>query len=55
VVTAPFSAFLHALTTPTLRYYEQLHEALKQKAKARDYREEAQITQLEELYTKTKS
>jgi len=55
VVTAPFSAFLHALTTPTLRYYEQLHEALKKKARARDYREEAQLTQLEELYTETKS
>jgi nitrate reductase gamma subunit len=55
VVTAPFSAFTHALTTPTLRYYEQLHQRLIEKVKARDYREEAQLTQIEDLYTKTKS
>jgi nitrate reductase gamma subunit len=55
IITAPFSAFLHALTTPILRYYDQLHEALKQKVKVRDYREEAQLTQLEELYVKAKS
>mgnify|MGYP000172446160 CR=1 FL=1 len=51
VVTAPFSAFIHALTTPALRFYERLHQKLLEEVKARDYREEAQITMIVSLYT----
>jgi nitrate reductase gamma subunit len=55
IITAPFSAFLHSLTTPTLRYYQRIHANLLEKAQIRDYRELAQITQIEKLYTKSKT
>ena len=50
LVTAPFTGFLHAITTPSLRLMERLNESLVQKTKVKDYKEVAQEDQIKALY-----
>lgn len=55
--TAPFSSFIHAITTPALRYYERLGSIMvskmPQKISLRTYKERADTSYIEMMYSKS--
>lgn len=48
--SAPFTHFMHAVTTPVLRWTDRIHTLVAARSPIMDYKEEAMLAQIAELY-----
>ena len=53
LITAPYSGFMHAITTPSLRYYDRLNQSLITKIHTIDYKEKVITEEAEKFFLTT--